>query len=205
MHHTGLVVLCIEALAVACTAGATPHFRETFFVGGEYVEDGDGGHVIEGQMYVEHLTPASDQTQPYPVIFIHGATRTGIVSISKGGRNHKPCHPRATEYICTNQSLLILGLAHKARRPARLGRTLPRPRVRVLPSRPTVPRTQRSRAHDAARPPLQRRVRGAAVHGAGEVRALAASGAAHAVAGPHRPHGGPRLRPAARVRQLPGR
>lgn len=42
---------------------------------------------MQGQMYVEHLKPASStEPQPFPMIFIHGGTRTGAVSLTKRGR-----------------------------------------------------------------------------------------------------------------------
>ncbi len=46
-----------------------------FYAGGEYVER-DGGHMMRGAMYVERFIPAK-QTQPYPVVMIHGAGQTG--------------------------------------------------------------------------------------------------------------------------------
>jgi len=46
-----------------------------FYVGGEYVPH-DGGHLLRGAMYVERFVPA-DQTQPYPVVMIHGLGQTG--------------------------------------------------------------------------------------------------------------------------------
>ena len=66
---------------MATAAGTTTaHTREIFFAGGEYVEITPGDHVIQGQMYVERLMPLGSATRPYPLIFIHGATRTGVVS-----------------------------------------------------------------------------------------------------------------------------
>lgn len=46
-----------------------------FYVGGEYVPH-DGGHLLRGAMYVERFVPAK-QTQPYPVVMIHGLGQTG--------------------------------------------------------------------------------------------------------------------------------
>lgn len=55
--------------------------REVFYVGGEYVQDDDGNHTFQGQMYVEHLLPnPNKETKPFPMLFIHGGTRTGYVS-----------------------------------------------------------------------------------------------------------------------------
>lgn len=55
----------------------TLHQRETFFVGGSYVKGDDGNHTLQGQMYVEHLSPIGGSTKPFPLVFIHGATRSG--------------------------------------------------------------------------------------------------------------------------------
>ncbi len=48
--------------------------------GARYVGDGNGGHIIEGQMYVERLTAVDGADRPLPVIFIHGGGQTGTVS-----------------------------------------------------------------------------------------------------------------------------
>lgn len=46
-----------------------------FYVGGKY-ETVDGHRYVTGQMYVEYRVP-SNQTHPYPIIMVHGGTRTG--------------------------------------------------------------------------------------------------------------------------------
>lgn len=51
------------------------HTRECFYVGGTYVPHGSSA-IHHGQMYVEHLTPAS-VTRRIPVLFIHGNGMTG--------------------------------------------------------------------------------------------------------------------------------
>ena len=51
-----------------------------FFVGGKYVEsqtDTMRGRISGGQMYVQYQIPAR-QTQPYPVVMIHGGGQTGV-------------------------------------------------------------------------------------------------------------------------------
>jgi len=48
-----------------------------FYVGGEYVGDGDKRQMI-GQMYVEVWAPAHI-TKPYPIVFLHGFGGTGTV------------------------------------------------------------------------------------------------------------------------------
>ena len=47
-----------------------------FFVGGQYV-DTPAGRISGGQMYVQYQIPAP-QTQPYPVVMIHGGGQTGV-------------------------------------------------------------------------------------------------------------------------------
>lgn len=70
------------ALVLACTlnfafaqAQADKPRQGYFFVGGRYVET-DKGPLMERQMYVEYFFPVK-QTQPYPVVMIHGAAQTG--------------------------------------------------------------------------------------------------------------------------------
>jgi len=46
-----------------------------FYAGGEYVER-DGKPLLRGAMYVERFVPEK-QTQPYPVVMIHGNGQTG--------------------------------------------------------------------------------------------------------------------------------
>ena len=52
--------------------------RNYFYVGGSYVDDGNGGHVFTDQMYVEHLVPMK-VSQKYPLLLIHGGGQTGSV------------------------------------------------------------------------------------------------------------------------------
>jgi len=76
------LVFCLanELLAIAADV---PHTRKYFYVGGHYVNDTIGGHIMRDQMYVEQLAPAMGPSQPYPVIFIHGFGQTGTVQTSK--------------------------------------------------------------------------------------------------------------------------
>ncbi|KAH8089883.1 Alpha/beta hydrolase family-domain-containing protein [Cristinia sonorae] len=56
----------------------TPHYRDYFYVGGQYVSQSGGTAQIQhGQLYVEHLTPSSGVTKKYPLLFVHGAGMTG--------------------------------------------------------------------------------------------------------------------------------
>jgi hypothetical protein len=57
-----------------------PAIRSFFYVGGRYVDDGDGGHVFRDQMYVERLVPATGAWKDTPIVMIHGVAQTGTVS-----------------------------------------------------------------------------------------------------------------------------
>lgn len=95
-------------MATLCT-------RESFYIGGRYVKDRVGRHTMQGQMYVEHLTPArsvgGSGRIPYPLIFIHGGSRTGAVSQSLVG--HLMMESRRGP--SAEAKPLDAGLAYKAR------------------------------------------------------------------------------------------
>ncbi|KAK7942606.1 uncharacterized protein PG986_011719 [Apiospora aurea] len=57
----------------------TPHRRSYFYVGGKYVDDGAGGHLLQDQMYVERLSPVDGPSQPTPIVLVHGQGQTGTV------------------------------------------------------------------------------------------------------------------------------
>lgn len=62
------------------------HRREVFYVGGEYVVDGNGNHTFQDQMYVERLIPeeaGGNTSKPFPLVFIHGKTRSGADWLTK--------------------------------------------------------------------------------------------------------------------------
>ncbi|KAF4972717.1 hypothetical protein FSARC_782 [Fusarium sarcochroum] len=65
-----------------------PYIRSYFYAGGEYAEDGSGGHIFRDQMYVEKLVPFLGATQDEPIVFIHGQAQTGTNFLNKpdGGR-----------------------------------------------------------------------------------------------------------------------
>lgn len=76
-----LIVLLVAAattMAKSCS-GETPHIREYFYVGGEYIGDGAGGHIFHNQMYVEKLSPTHGSTHPFPIVLMHGQAQTGTV------------------------------------------------------------------------------------------------------------------------------
>ena len=60
--------------------------RSYFYVGGVYVNDENnpGEHVMQGQMYVEQLTPLGGSRHPFPLVFIHGAGQIASVRFSSG-------------------------------------------------------------------------------------------------------------------------
>ncbi|KAI2625717.1 alpha/beta-hydrolase [Hypoxylon sp. NC1633] len=70
----------------ANTNASVLHRREVFYVGGQYMPNKTGTHTLEGQMYVERLVPAEIDGRPIkpcPIIFIHGATRSGTDWLTK--------------------------------------------------------------------------------------------------------------------------
>ncbi|KAF4467612.1 fusarubin cluster-esterase [Fusarium albosuccineum] len=81
--------LVAAALLGGCSIGAeVPYTRSYFYTGGQYVDDGSGGHIFRDQMYVEKLVPSSGTTQHVPIVFIHGQAQTGTNFLNKpdGGR-----------------------------------------------------------------------------------------------------------------------
>lgn len=78
-----LSVTCVTTALLALTgADEQPHIRTYFYVGGSYVDNGDGNHVVQNQMYVEKLVPVDGVKQDAPVVLMHGAAQTGTVSSS---------------------------------------------------------------------------------------------------------------------------
>lgn len=64
------------------TSPESAYFRDYFYAGGSYTDDGTGAgtHVFQGQMYVERLTRLKGANHTYPLVFIHGAGQSGTVS-----------------------------------------------------------------------------------------------------------------------------
>ena len=67
-------------------ASESASHRCYFYVGGIYVNDENnpGERVMQGQMYVEQLTPLGGSRHPFPLVFIHGAGQTASVRFSSG-------------------------------------------------------------------------------------------------------------------------
>lgn len=87
-----LACLALFGLALACSSDPDAHYprrasqessyiRDYFYVGGSWVDDGTGKgtRVLQGQMYVERLSPPFGALHPYPLVFVHGSGQTGTV------------------------------------------------------------------------------------------------------------------------------
>ncbi|KAE8368943.1 Alpha/Beta hydrolase protein [Aspergillus caelatus] len=71
-------------------SGAAPHFRDYFYIGGQYVQSNSssgGGSYFHNQMYVEKLSPVRERVQPYPIVFVHGGGQTGTNLLNKPDGN----------------------------------------------------------------------------------------------------------------------
>jgi pimeloyl-ACP methyl ester carboxylesterase len=75
----GLVAAVLTFVPMTAKAQQTPPLnleRDGYFYIGGTPTKVDGKTVIAGQMYVEYRIPAK-QTSPYPIIMVHGGTRSG--------------------------------------------------------------------------------------------------------------------------------
>lgn len=68
------------------TTTEVPAIRSFFYTGGQYVDNGEGGHVFRGQMYVEKLVPVKGPSKETPIVIIHGVAQTGTASHYLGSR-----------------------------------------------------------------------------------------------------------------------
>lgn len=80
-HHAaalGAAFIALGAFNVSQAADNPPLnlARDGFFYAGGKPITTDGHTHIAGQMYVEYRIPAK-QTHPYPIVFVHGGTRSG--------------------------------------------------------------------------------------------------------------------------------
>lgn len=90
--NVGDMAKSILATIIASVLGRSlqdevPMIRDYLQVGGQYVENSAGEHVLADQIYVEHLLPIGGSTQPQPLIMIHGSAQTATVSTSLGHSN----------------------------------------------------------------------------------------------------------------------
>lgn len=67
----------VNAIAPGCASRETLSQRDTFYVGGNYVNSA-AGNLTYDQLYVEKLTPSS-VTQTKPIVFFHGGGVSGVV------------------------------------------------------------------------------------------------------------------------------
>jgi pimeloyl-ACP methyl ester carboxylesterase len=75
----GVVLAAVVLAPMAAKADDNPPLnlaRDGFFYVGGKPTRIDGKTFIAGQMYVEYRIPAK-QTHPYPIVFVHGGTRSG--------------------------------------------------------------------------------------------------------------------------------
>ncbi|KAL8398410.1 hypothetical protein RB596_005797 [Gaeumannomyces avenae] len=83
MRLLALATATVLSLTVAASDGEEPYIRSFFYAGGEYVDDGSGGNIFRGQMYVEKLVPVGGVIQTTPVVLIHGQAQTGSNFLNK--------------------------------------------------------------------------------------------------------------------------
>lgn len=77
-----LAALAASTLATHSSKEA-PYYRDYFYVGGGYVDNGSGEHTFRDQMYVERLEPVGGPTQAVPIVMIHGQAQTGTNFLNK--------------------------------------------------------------------------------------------------------------------------
>jgi hypothetical protein len=68
----------IKAISPKCSSRESAHHRDTFYIGGGYVDSGiPGQQMWSDSLYVEKLTPANKVNKPYPMVFISAGVNTG--------------------------------------------------------------------------------------------------------------------------------
>ncbi|CZR51671.1 related to fusarubin cluster-esterase [Phialocephala subalpina] len=108
-----LQTFCFLSLLRLASSSEAQHIRNYFYVGGQYIYDGKGGHVVQDQMYVEELTPAAGCTKPYPLVFIHGIGQTGTNWLNKpdGGQGW------ASYFLNLGYTIYLIDQTSRARSP----------------------------------------------------------------------------------------
>ena len=165
-HSIALIAVCGTALAAGATLTPSARAaeddpplslaRDGFFYVGGHNTTLNGHTYVVGQMYVEMRIPMK-QTHPFPIVMVHGGTRTGTTFYGDAGRTRE------------------------------LGAIFRPPRLRRLCGGPAGTRTLglcggSLWVGDAGR----RGKRPAPLSAAGEIQALAAGASAYAVAGQRR-------------------
>ena len=67
----------VNAISPACHSNEVTAKRDTFYVGGRYV-NATAGTLTYDQLYVEKITPAH-VNQTKPIVFFHGGGTSGVV------------------------------------------------------------------------------------------------------------------------------
>jgi hypothetical protein len=68
----------IKAISPRCSSHESAYHRDTFYIGGGYVDSGiPGQQMWSDQLYVEKLTPPNEITKPYPIVFLSAGVNTG--------------------------------------------------------------------------------------------------------------------------------
>jgi hypothetical protein len=68
----------IKAIGPRCSSHESAYHRDTFYIGGGYVDSGiPGQQMWSDQLYVEKLTPPDEITKPYPIVFLSAGVNTG--------------------------------------------------------------------------------------------------------------------------------
>lgn len=68
----------VKAISPKCSSKESAHHRDTFYVGGGYVDSGiPGQQMWSDSLYVEKLTPANKVNKPYPMVLISAGVNTG--------------------------------------------------------------------------------------------------------------------------------
>ncbi|KAK2589406.1 hypothetical protein QQS21_012919 [Conoideocrella luteorostrata] len=93
-----------------------PSIRTYFYAGGEYVDDGKGGCLFSGQMYVEKLVPLGGVTQKWPIVLFHGNGMTGALTSLQNFVN-KPDGGRgwASEFVHQGYEVYVVDQPLRAR------------------------------------------------------------------------------------------
>ena len=87
----GAVLACFALIAQPVRADDDPPYtllRDGFFYVGGTPKTVDGHTYVVDQMYVEFRIPAQ-QTHPYPIVMVHGGTRTGTTRSSSQRRRRR--------------------------------------------------------------------------------------------------------------------
>ncbi|CAJ0551341.1 Ff.00g112710.m01.CDS01 [Fusarium sp. VM40] len=116
MHIVSRLITITAAFSPCLAAansnqGEVPSVRSYFMVGGGYANDGAGGEIFRGQMYVERLVPVEGASQTTPIVFIHGQAQTGTNFLNKpdGGRGW------ASQFISQGYEVYIVDQTFRGR------------------------------------------------------------------------------------------